>query len=334
MNDGVGRRVGGDEPQPESTDGGVLVDVNTDAVRAAERASFWRDSVLRRNDFKMPDENLPFRARLRRLALDSAELVEHASDAVTSMRSQGRTRMDGGDDIAIELMREGNSLLDHNGEKRLRSGDLYIVDYARPIQIMRPRHRASGIVLSRRRVMEVLGEDLGTLAGRRVPAIGLAAVLRHQMMSTIDEASHLLPGQRRIAITAAAEMALSILQTMQQGGPDAERFATGSHAAAMRYIMERSGDPELSPHEVARAIGCSRAALYRVFAARDEGVAETIWRIRIERAHRLLISAETYGLTISNVAQLCGFRELPSFSRMFRRRYGVTPGEARSEARR
>jgi AraC-like DNA-binding protein len=34
-------------------------------------------------------------------------------------------------------------------------------------------------------------------------------------------------------------------------------------------------------------------------------------------------------LLISDIAMRCGFRELPTFTRMFERRYGMTPSEVR-----
>jgi AraC-like DNA-binding protein len=43
--------------------------------------------------------------------------------------------------------------------------------------------------------------------------------------------------------------------------------------------------------------------------------------------------AEGIGRLISEIAALSGFREMPSFTRMFRRRYGTTPREAREAAR-
>jgi AraC-like DNA-binding protein len=34
-------------------------------------------------------------------------------------------------------------------------------------------------------------------------------------------------------------------------------------------------------------------------------------------------------VTISDVAMLCGFTDIPTFTRMFRRRFGMTPSDAR-----
>ena len=308
---------------------GRLVDLTTDGVPAGERIDYWRDVVLRRTRPELPERGRPFHAHLRRIVLNEVELIEHAADAVVSGRSPGRTRFDGGDDIAFELIRSGASNFTHNGEHRLRTGDLCLVDYARPFRTVLSRHRASGVVLSRRRVREVLGDDLAGLAGRRVPARGLAAVLRAHMTTTLDEAPHMTPEERVIATNAAAEMVLAILQAGRFGAADPDQFGEGLYQAARAVIDRACPDPDLSPERIALAVGCSRATLYRLFARRDQSVAAAVWRARLERARRMLCSAESTALAISDVAMLSGFTDVPTFTRMFKRRYGKTPREAR-----
>lgn len=307
-----------------------MLDVTTDGVPPADRVSFWREHVSRRNHFERPESNRPFQAHLRRMASAGAELVEHASEPIVSRGAANRLRMSASDDIAIELVREGReTLLDHNGEHRLHVGDLYVVDYSRPLRTIRPRQRVCAVVLPRQRVVEIMGEDPSGLAGWRFAAQGMAASLRQQMQATLDAAPGLLPSQRMFAVNEAAEMALALLQAMQGGAADVARLDSGFYRAARLYIERCCNDPDLTPERVALAIGCSRASLYRVFAARDEGVAEFIWQARIERTWRMLTSVEGYGLSVSDVAMECGFREMPTFGRMFRRHYGMTPTEAR-----
>jgi AraC-like DNA-binding protein len=300
-------------------------------VPARERIDYWRDVVLRRTRPEMPERGQPFQAHLRRIVLNEVELIEHAAGAVVSGRSPGRTRFDGGDDIALELLRFGTSKLTHNGEHKLRSGDLCLVDYARPFTTELTRHRASGVVVSRRKVREVLGDDLSALAGRRVPARGLAAVLRSHIATTLDEAPHMTAADRVIATNAAAEMVLAILQTGRFGAADPDRFGDGLYQAACAVIDRACADPDLSPDRIALTIGCSRSTLYRLFARRDRSVAAAVWQARLERAMRMLCSAESVGMTISEVAMLCGFTDIPAFTRMFKRRYEMTPREARLE---
>ena len=95
-------------------------------------------------------------------------------------------------------------------------------------------------------------------------------------------------------------------------------------------VIDRAcADPDLSPDRIALAVGCSRATLYRLFARRDQSVAAVVWQVRLESARHMLCSAESIAVPISDVAMLSGFVDMPSFTRMFKRRYGKTPREAR-----
>lgn len=321
---------------PASHGPGRLVELSTDGVPAAERLAFWRDGVLKRMEPTAASEARgPFRARLRRISVDGAELVEHISDSVVALRSAARRRIDGCDDISIDVMRHCQTAsIDHRGERPLRPGDICVVDYAQPIEVRRSRHAAIGLILPRGRVREAMGGDVDSLAGSSLEARGMTAVLRHHLLTTLNEASFMSPQERVLAVSAAADMALSILQVSRFGTADSEQFSDGFYRAARRLIDRQCTNADLTPERVAVALGCSRASLYRMFARRGESVAATIWSTRIERAWRMLTLADGAGLLISDIALRCGFRELPTFTRMFKRRFGMTPSEAREVAAR
>lgn len=314
---------------PASQEHGQLVDLTTDRVAARDRIDYWRNAVLRRTRPEVVRSERQFSARLRRIVLADVELIEHASEAIVSSRAPGRARFDGGDDIAIELMRRGTSNLTHNGEHRLKAGDMWLVDYAQPLETELSRHRACGIVLSRRRVQELLGRDLSGLGGHRMAGRGLGVVVRAHMTAALDEAPYMSAPQRIAAVKAVASMALVVLQSARFGRADPDQLGEGLYHAALAVIERHCVDPDLSPDRIALAIGCSRATLYRLFAHNEQGVAERVWEARLERAQRALCSAVGIVRTVGEIALQCGFTDLSSFGRMFRRRYGMSPREAR-----
>jgi AraC family transcriptional regulator, positive regulator of tynA and feaB len=128
-------------------------------------------------------------------------------------------------------------------------------------------------------------------------------------------------------------MALAVMQLNANRAVDVEQFDSGFYRAAQLIIERDCRDPDLRPDRVAAILGCSRASLYRAFARRDESVAAMIWRARSARSWTLLTSAEGVGLLVLDIALLSGFRDMPAFTRMFKRRYGMTPSEARANVR-
>jgi len=273
----------------------------------------------------------PFRGRMRRIVGDGLELIEFASEDVVAVRSPERCRIDGCDDITIDLMRRStNTWMDHGGAHRVKAGDLYLVDYAKPSEVRRGRHCTVGLTMSRQLVRDVLGGDIAPRAGMKFATTGLARVLCHHLQATFDEAGRMAVAERAAAAKAAKDMALALLQATHEGMADPDRFAHGFHRAALGLIEVGCGDPDLTPERIAVALGCSRASLYRAFARHGDSVAAAIWQARLERAHRTLTSPEGIGLLVSDIAALSGFREMPTFTRMFKRRYGMTPSEARA----
>jgi AraC-like DNA-binding protein len=314
---------------------GTIVELTTDGIAPSERLSYWRDGVLRRMEpIKALADDRPFRGRLRRIIGLEAELIEHASDAVLAVRTPRRCKADGCDDISIDLMLDCTSAqLDHGGERSVHSGDLWIMDYARPVQVVRSRHRAVGLILSRRRVRDFIGTDPADLIGRRLPARGIGALLQAHMRLTLDEAPHLSPEQRMVAIAAAVDMALAALAAESAGSVAVEQDGEGFYQAARALIERDCANPDLTPDGVAVSLGCSRASLYRAFFGHGDSVAAIIWATRLDHAWRMLVSSRHLGLRVSEIAVRCGFLEQATFNRMFKRRYGVTPREAREAAR-
>ncbi len=101
--------------------------------------------------------------------------------------------------------------------------------------------------------------------------------------------------------------------------------------AAHRYIEENLHRHDLDPAQVARALNCSRAQLYRLFAKQSQSVGETIKEARLRDSLRALEQAGQQH-SIGTIAGLCGFSDQATFGKQFRQRFGMTPSEARRQA--
>lgn len=264
---------------------GRLTVVSTAALPEARQFEFYREGVLRRLLPTVPLPRSPFRAGMRLIAGRGAELVEHRSDPVDVERSAQRLRRDGCDDISIDLMRRcTTSTISQNGDRILRSGELCFIDYGQPLSMIRSRHIAQGVIVSRTRAREILGGDVSSLVGQPIPHRGLAAVLRRHLIATFDEAGNMSATERGAAANAAADMMLVLLQARLGRRVDEDAFSSGFYKAAHIVIDRHCGDPDLTPERVASIVGCSQASLYRAFAHHDETVADAIWSARLGRA--------------------------------------------------
>src|SRR5258705_688029 len=114
------------------------------------------------------------------------------------------------------------------------------------------------------------------------------------------------------------------------------RGATRQHvlhrALASAYIEESLRDPQLSAPEVADAVGISDRQLTRIFAATGTTVPRYVLKRRLDLAHSLLTGPDAGMQVTAMVATLCGFQSTSHFSRNFRDRFGIAPGESRRAA--
>ncbi len=102
-------------------------------------------------------------------------------------------------------------------------------------------------------------------------------------------------------------------------------------SAALRYLLEHYADSSLTLETVSAFCYISQAQLSRLFRnVTGEGFSDYLRRLRIVEACRLL---RRTSLTVEEVAEGCGLKDLPSFYRHFKEQTGLTPSAYRSSAK-
>ncbi len=98
-------------------------------------------------------------------------------------------------------------------------------------------------------------------------------------------------------------------------------------ARAKKLIAAKLAERDLSPEMLCRELEVSRSRLYRIFEPTG-GISNYIRRQRLMRTKDLL-GDESDTRSISSIAEDWGFTDPSTYSRTFRREFGVTPKEAR-----
>lgn len=99
-------------------------------------------------------------------------------------------------------------------------------------------------------------------------------------------------------------------------------------AAGLDFIASHYGDPFIGVRDVAAAMGTGRRQSERLFRAGGKSIRERIEEKRLEHVRVLL---KTTGLPLRQIAQESGFASRPYLTRVFAKRFGMTPGEWRGE---
>lgn len=98
---------------------------------------------------------------------------------------------------------------------------------------------------------------------------------------------------------------------------------------ASRTVAKHLANPQLAPDWLCRELGVSRSSLYRIFEPVG-GVSTYIRRERLRKTRDALMDSSD-GRSISTIAEQWGFTDPSTYSRMFKKEFGISPSEARAE---
>jgi AraC-like DNA-binding protein len=98
-------------------------------------------------------------------------------------------------------------------------------------------------------------------------------------------------------------------------------------------IVGRLGQSSLSVSEIARSQQISERYIRQLFAEDGTTFTDFVRDARLSRAYRILTDRTAMHRPINAIAYECGFNDLSYFNRVFRRRYDMTPSEARGAAK-
>jgi AraC-like DNA-binding protein len=128
--------------------------------------------------------------------------------------------------------------------------------------------------------------------------------------------------------SATLELARAVIATV--GHDDLARNDAANQALLTRieaYVQQHFTDPALSAASIAHAHHISVRQLYKVWSARELGLAEWIMQGRLEGARHDIAKDGSPG--IATIAQRWGFTDPTHFGRRFRSAYGLSPREWR-----
>lgn len=311
-----------------------LLLLSTDDLDPRERFDYWREMVFCYFDAvpDAPDAVQRFESHVVSLISERGEINSYRSSDVTGQRTRRQYQRDGGDEVALIYVLKGKAVYQpENGvPTEAAAGKFFCYDSARPARVQWSAGEQLHFSLPRAAVMEAIGGDVPEpdVLARSLNESRLAPYLLSQIRRLTREAPQLSPFERATMLDGTLELAKAVLRGSLH---PARAFADGETAlyySACTHIDAHLGKPDLSAAEIAAALGCSRAHLYRVFARHGTTVAARLRESRLRQARRLLEGAPQ--LSIELIAWRCGYADSSSFGKAFKRRFGASPYDWRA----
>ncbi|NYT24418.1 helix-turn-helix domain-containing protein [Alcaligenaceae bacterium] len=312
----------------------VFQTAGTWQVESASRYEYWVETQIRHITVDRPNaaQRKDFRAKVTSLASATMEVHYAESDAFSASRTRRDIMADPVDELALLFVLEGSlhaRLGDHHALS-LGPDDFYLYDAGYPQRLEFSRNRIVQFDLCRRKLTAACGgrtpqPAVITDALRRS---GLTSMLRLQLSQFPHAYYGLTPQERMVMQSATESLALTVISAALLS--DRQATVNGLHLAeaARRYIHLNLDNPEFDTSDIARNLGCSRATLYRAFQLTGVSVAGYIREQRLQKLYQMLRNP-LERRPISALAPLCGLYDIPNVSQMFRKRFGMSPSEAR-----
>ena len=317
---------------------GVL---STGSVAESDRLDFWREVVCRTIagvEATALVRNRPYSGLIRTQSIPLAhlpnfDLIQVEADAQLVKRTRKLINQSEGAWLLM-IQKEGFCEVGQGSRRtRLSPGDIGFLDTSRPYDVRFPRSFKQSILKMPALLFLDVAPGGHDLAGAALSGgQALTAIARENLLSLERNATMIEP----IFLSAAANCAIDHLSLAMRATLRGEvrsiagRLTADNVARADAYISDHLRDAKLSVERVARAIGVSAGHLRQLYrAATNLTVAQSIVDRRLANCRKELADPSLAETSITSIAFRWGFSESSSFSRAFRRAFGISPRQYR-----
>lgn len=320
----INRELGGDRVTISAES------ATTSTVDPQDRRDYWTQLIRSYQGglgFRFPD-SADFHGRTWLRRSGNYQLVGWESGAVGYARSPKLIRSDPDPDYRLIVPFRGTLAFHYKGDDGcLSPGTACLVSTDDPFALwmsegshglivtisdVEVRHRLNGAAPPPRPLD--FGTGLGAVAGAVVRTL-------YSQRDALD--AH--------EFDTVAEQLVDLLCTHILGGSPASTSQLAQvDAAARRYIRVHARDPELTGAQVAAALGWSLRQVQLAFSNAGTTPSEVIREERLLLARDRLRSPAYRHRSVADIAADLGFASASSFTKVFRRRFGSTPGQLRA----
>jgi len=302
---------------------------STDAARARERLSYWRDAVCRAV-FNISIEAQPERFAASIVSRGSGPLRFATSECsgYQIVRSRRDIETAPADHYSIYLQVHGQARISQGDRTLLfRPNDIAITDGRLPFNADLSGAGRRAIAVIPRDMVNQRAPWLDTFCKlpANAPYVDLARRHLLELTATNSELSNsetaLLSENlcNLLALATAPKLATDRLR------PDLQI------EALLTFCRQHLHDPELSPQLVAHHLGISVRTLHLRFKQIGQTFGRWVLDNRLAACSVALRDRNQRDLNISEIAYRWGFNDLSHFNKAFRARYDQTPREWRNQ---
>lgn len=249
-------------------------------------------------------------------------LARNQGDGHLLLRESRHLSSNPGHYLKLQIFEEPGGMFFRPDEAvRLDPRSVHLIDQSQPYRQKMPSGGNFTVFLPH----ALLGFKPGSATQIRFDAASAeGGFLARSTQALIDQLPLMTVDQAAGIAGAYAGLVRSLLDWRQQsplGGKDIREVRLDT---ARRYIEANLHNPDFRPDDVLRAVGASRATIFRDFAPVG-GLATYLRERRLDHAYRALSMSNPQRGVVGIVAEASGFQSTAELSRAFQRRFGLAP---------
>ena len=319
----------------ERTDGPAIVSLRTRELDMREGHAQWASTLEQlycETDVAWPDPRRRFDAEWGGRPFGDLHISTIRADAHTVVRSPAMIESDSGTGYLVCLVTDGQVEVEQSGRAAVVDrGSFVLLDCAAPFVFHSPAPFRQVVVRSPREVLtsRLPGRIVEHGTARSITGhSGAGGLVGRLFVDIADMNGPMSEGAAVAFASSAVDMLATALTEGSVVTSAADRHRTEDLTRVQRVIEQNLHDTDVTLSDIAAAAGMSLRTVHKLFSA--EGTTTRAWlhQARLERARKYLLTTD---LSVAEVSECAGFRDVSHFSRLFRGTYGTSPGQYRKE---
>jgi AraC-like DNA-binding protein len=307
---------------------------STTEIVEQDRLPFWRDFFCReivQVDIE-PKSDLPLSAEVSLISCPGLQgMWAHTSIPVRLSRT-AEMLDDGIDNIALVINLDGRASVTQGDDATLNGFDAIGVLHAEPASMCRSSGNWMALMIPRQALSPAIA-DVKRATMQVIPS-GNASIglLVSYIDSLKDHLPSMLPELRKLAVSHIQDL-IAMAFGATGNGSESVALSGGVRAARLHAIkadvLRNLGSPELTLTNVAKRHRVTPRYIHMIFELEGISFSEYVLEQRLLRALHLMTDRRFADWKVTTLASEAGFGDLSYFNRTFRRRFAMTPSEAR-----
>lgn len=258
------------------------------------------------------------------------------SDPVTVSRLPEDILADRVFDVLLHVQLEGTAEITQDGKCFvLKENALAVVPGGVPYSVNYPERGRKIILRIPYRVFHerLLGREVNDFGAVVFGGDGLVPVVISLLKSlTLEEKSRLTDLDQFTLADSLLSLIGSVIRSRRKSGARENEKNQGARLCRiLSYIEENFSDHQLTPARIAEANFVSVRHLHGLFQQCGTTVSKWVWDRRLKAAREDLLETAKASMTICEIAYTRGFNDSAHFSRAFKERFGIPPGQLRAK---